>query len=563
MIYDPLGEYEGSLKGIHKQNVEEFFDGLVSKAGTDIEANRATIKKRNIASDGARAEDSRAGTHKGLKIFLIIMCVVLGLAAIIVPFAFQEILAVVIAVPISCAILMAAFIVIIVVRINKVIKQASDKADALKSRVAELNIEAGGQMASLNSLFTYDICEDLVAKTLPLIRIDKRADADKIDYITRLGVKPRDGQTSVASLRTGNSGGNPFLLVNYKNQNFVQKTYKGSMTVSWTVRVTDSKGHTHTEVRSQMLVATVTKPVPNYYNDTYLYYANEAAPNLGFSRAPVVKAGSSEKDIERLVKKGAKRLEKKAQTAVKKGETFTMLANADFEVLFGAENRDHEVQFRLMYTPLAQQNMIKLIKNRDDFYMYKAGKLNAVYPALGADIPEPVEFCGVDYDGMREKFVSFNCSYFEGLYHAFSPLFAVPLYQSETGDFAYNTECKRITDWEAEPALYKLLPEFVPDNAATDTILNVSLCEDVFEEYADKSGAVDLSVTGLSFVGEPRVDHVPRMAGNGVTYMVPVHWTEYLPIHRTRRVRAENADISEQDAGKIVHGLKFTLLKKQ
>ncbi len=560
MIYDPLDEYEHSLKEAHRRNVEEYFDGLVNKAGTDIESNRATIKRRNAFSDSARAEDDRAGRNKGLKVFFIILCVLLFIAAIVVPILTKDILAVAISVPIACAAIAAGLIVLIVKKINKTIKQATDKANALKKKVEELNAEAYGQTASLNALFTYDICEDLVAKTLPLIRIDRRFDSDKFDALAPLGMKMPDGRTSVACLRSGNSGGNPFMLVKYVNQRFIQETYSGSLTVSWTETETDSEGHTHVVTHTQTLVATVVKPKPDYYTDTYLYYANEAAPDLHFSRAPVVKAGSDEKDIERLVKKGEKRLEKKAQKAVKNGETFTKLANSDFEVLFGAENRDNEVQFRMMYTPLAQQNMIKLIKNRDDFYFTKSGKLNIVYPALGSEIPEPDVFRGNDHDAMREKFISFNCSYFEGLYHAFSPLFAVPLYQSETGGFTYNTECKRITEWEIETDLYSLLPELVPDGAATDTIIAVREVDSaMLGENAPQPGGVAIEATGLSFAGEPRVDYVPRVAGNGRMYSVPVPWIEYIPIYRTRYVTAENAD-GGGVFGTNVHGLGLTVL---
>ena len=52
---------------------------------------------------------------------------------------------------------------------------------------------------------------------------------------------------------------------------------------------------------------------------------------------------------------------------MKNGGQFQEMANSEFDVLFGANDRDHEVQFRLMYTPLAQRNTVDLIKDKKYF----------------------------------------------------------------------------------------------------------------------------------------------------------------------------------------------------
>lgn len=50
-------------------------------------------------------------------------------------------------------------------------------------------------------------------------------------------------------------------------------------------------------------------------------------------------------------------------------KSITLLANDEFEVLFRALNRNNEVQFRLLFTPLAQQNMIDLLLDKTEGFM--------------------------------------------------------------------------------------------------------------------------------------------------------------------------------------------------
>ena len=54
---------------------------------------------------------------------------------------------------------------------------------------------------------------------------------------------------------------------------------------------------------------------------------------------------------------------------------FTAMTNDKFDVLFGATDRTNETEFRLLFTPLAQNSMINLIENAkpygDDFYFVK------------------------------------------------------------------------------------------------------------------------------------------------------------------------------------------------
>jgi hypothetical protein len=84
-------------------------------------------------------------------------------------------------------------------------------------------------------------------------------------------------------------------------------------------------------------------------------------------------SGKSDKDNDKFVASRVKDLDKLEEKAVKAGKTFTKLGNDEFEAFFGADDRDNEVEYRLLFTPLAILNEMDLIKNPapfgDDFYM--------------------------------------------------------------------------------------------------------------------------------------------------------------------------------------------------
>ena len=58
------------------------------------------------------------------------------------------------------------------------------------------------------------------------------------------------------------------------------------------------------------------------------------------------------------------------------------MSNTRFEVLFGALDRTNEVQFRELFTPLAQTNMVDLILSKtgygDDFNFRKRRRMNEI-----------------------------------------------------------------------------------------------------------------------------------------------------------------------------------------
>ena len=90
------------------------------------------------------------------------------------------------------------------------------------------------------------------------------------------------GNCSKLAIQSGTILGNPFAFFKELEMNIVDYRYEGTLVITWTTMVSTKNGM-RTVTHTQTLHAYVTKPRPMYSIDTYLMYANDAAPNLTFS----------------------------------------------------------------------------------------------------------------------------------------------------------------------------------------------------------------------------------------------------------------------------------------
>ncbi|MCH5152562.1 MAG: hypothetical protein J1F68_01185 [Clostridiales bacterium] len=553
-ILQPIQQFNNEFKDKHRALTEEYFDKLVAESGVDEQENAHLMSERSKALNKLKAADHTVQNHKYLRGWLIFLIVVLLLATIVTAVVFAKsdnlfFLAILLPIVACCG--AVALILVIVKVLNNKIKHGNSVVDEFKKQVADIESQAWEQMRPLNIKYGWNIPDKLIYNTLPHIQLDKYFDEDKHDYFKHnfgLDVSGKN-DVSVYCARSGNSCGNPFLLIRYFVREIVPHTYSGSLTVSWTERYTDSEGKSHTRTEYQTLVATVVKPKPEYYFTTCLYYGNDAAPDLKFSRNPTVPKNASDKKIASLVRSGEKQLEKKSREAVKKGQSFNKLANSEFEVLFGATDRNHETQFRMMFTPLAQQNMVQLLKCKepygDDFTFEKNGCENIIYSSHSADLDidaNPAQFASFDLAQARENFINFNMQYFASIYFDFAPLFSIPIYQQErpTRHFGECTNHGNIGDFEMESVANYFRKELLaPEDATTPQILK-AVPVNVSEQ------ATLAEITSYAYRGEDRLTYVPEMARNGRTYQVPVHWVEYIPVQKQSYLQMQAVQLTRE-----------------
>lgn len=564
-ILEPLKEYSRYQKQFD-DSVDKTFEDLVKKSNIDVEKNRNTVKMYDEADVEYKKEKKKLHTLRGWRSFLIFLSIVGGVAAVIGGLMIygaittdSSILAGVLTAVIGPVVMIVSILNITLV-LNKKIKALKEVVKVLKQNADLILEEAWKQMAPLNKLFNSDITNNMVNDLDTVIQIDRYYSVLHEVYLHKYYKFPyfSNDNSSTINMVVGTITGNPFVISRELEVEMGMKTYEGSLVVTWTETRRDSQGKTYTVTHSQTLIATVTKPCPFYDTETFLVYCNESAPDLNFSRKPQAH-GKDDKQIERMVKRGEKKLAKIAEDDMKHGDgSFVAMSDTEFDVLFGAFDRDNENQFRLLFTPLAQRNTIDLVKDSpygDDFYFAKQGKLNTIYSHHGDtwDMLAGRNISSYSVDLAKQMFTNYNCNFFKNLYFMLAPLLSIPLYQQfkpNDMDIDLSSETN-IAAREAE-----MLVNILPDNyigakgSATRVIPKV--------KFISSIGEVDcIMIYAYSYSITTRTDFVPRVAGNGRMYSVPVNWDEYNPLMKTTEALIFDANgLSNETYAQLVDMLK-------
>lgn len=528
-LLEPLKGYETYFKDTHDSNLKEYFNSLLEKSQVNEEQNRQTAAEYRKALADAQAVAKKIKKYKALRVLLIVCAVIGGilcLGAILNPFLL-----------IAGIPLIAVSIILIIKKLKPLIKSAGEEYDKLNARANELLSEAEAQMAPLNALFDSTDTYRVIEKTLPEMKFHSAftqpAEDNFIENFGRTDII--DSEMTVTDVVSGELYANPFAYTRAVRHVMGTQPYVGTLVIRWTETYRDSKGHTRTRTRTQTLTATVVKPKPFYHEETYLGYGSQSAPRLNFSRSAAHNERLSEKELEKKLKRGERELKKMSEDAIKDGKSFQEMANSEFEVLFDADNRDNEMEFRLMFTPLAQKNTVSLLRSHvgygDDFDFIKRGRFNVIkseHSQSWCMDTSPQRYMSYDVDISRESFISFNNEYFKSVYFDFAPLMAVPAYQEESVhslsvDAIENYSCKY--SLEEYESLANMLGQrhFEHPESRTRAILKAS-------HISNSNGVNRVQITAYSYTTVERIDFVPVLGGDGKIHPVPVPWTEYIPV---------------------------------
>lgn len=551
LSFDPIDFYKGPLKAEYDKSAAEFLNALVRVANIDEAANRKIVAEINRLKK--KIEDTQK-TLVGFK-FLLALCIFLLVAGVVMAIVGicldLEILTKILLIAIGAVVAIGMVLLIFLV-INKKIKNLNSIFEKHQAAYYQALNQGIAMLNPFRQLLTYKDFIRLVNRTTDVIKLDEELKPQKLLMLHSLyNYNYRYNQNvSVCSVQSGDISSNPFIRVKLFATEMVNFTYVGRRTVTW-AETYHSNGRTYTRTVSQTLTATVVKPVPKYYFDSAVIYGNEAAPDLSFTRRPSgVETDSTEKQIDNLVKKGEKQLEKLTEKATKQGREFQALANSEFDVLFGALNRDNEVQYRLLFTPLAQQNMVEIITSKepygDDFYFKKDKKLNIVSTLHGKDMfdYDPSIFNQYyDYDLLKKDFLIYLKNLFGSLYFDLAPILAIPLYQTtDAGLYNPGEILNHVSTLEAESFVNEMAKVadlvFRPQEAAEKLILKVN--------YQNSVGETDIfDVVAYSYQKIPNVTVVPVMANNGRLYDVAVNWFDFIPVNKTSRVGIRQFDLRD------------------
>ena len=514
VIFDPLEEYEAKFRNLHAENTAKFLAALVERSGVDIEQNRRTVSELNLYKENLSKLKKKLNWLRFLR---VLMCITI----LLIP--------------------------LVILKTTPKIRALRTEIDEAQTRADALLAEANNQMLPLNSLFTDRDALRLIESTIPLIAFDDKFTVkQEADMIINYDFEGNDDpEQSTIDVLAGTYNENPFLFENKRIHTMGTETYHGYKTIHWTEHYIDSNGKMRSRSRSQTLHATVTKPKPFYSTQVVLTYCAQGGPELSFTRDAGHLHTKSERQIERLVKRGEKKLERKEDKALRRNEEFVSMANSEFEVLFDALDRDNEVQFRTLFTPLAQTNMVDLILSKagfgDDFHFIKRKRTNRIISghSQGRLINLlPGNYVSYSYDIIEENFTGKNAAFFKAVYFDFAPLLAIPLYQERPVH-----SLKPIPDYSQ---LYSFKECEVLANAVDEryVVHPASKTQAIIKsDFVRSENNIDETcITAYTYDIEKRVDYVSVHGGDGRFHSVPVEWDEYMPLENSGHFYVSTAD---------------------
>lgn len=533
---DQFQEYKEKFRGI----AEKTFDELTTASGIDPEANRTLCRE---LQDLRSNNEKTAKTLKWWTVLCVFMYIVAAVSVITcISKGFQNGWLV----PTLCIVLAVAMLVLLFWKIHPIIKKYKSIKNEQETLIKNKEQEAWEMMAPLNQLYDWDVFNRMMTQAVPRLEFDPYFTNQRLaDLVNSYGWDENfSKERSVVYSHSGLINGNPFVIARTRKMEWGTKEYKGELTVKWKTIEIDSEGKKHERNHSETLHASVHKPFPEYYEKTRLIYGNTAAPDLNFTRDindDKLEVGS------RAYKRKLKDIEKFSKDLK---NDFTMATNEEFDVLFTTTDRNHNQQYFQLFDPLAQENMVKIIRDNiqgygDDFQFVKHRKLNTLTAEHMQKLPldmNPRMFWNSNYDEAKQVFLKTTCENFRAIYFGFAPLLSIPMYQQIRPVSAiYGTDMPRQSSyWEHESlANFYGDDKFADPSCATQCILKTT-------ENRKGDGTVEVQVRAYGYRAEHRIEYVSKYCSNGNYYDVPVHWDEYLPVMGSGTLEMQEDTVDER-----------------
>lgn len=523
-IYDPLTEYVNVFRDRFKEVAETTFAELAEEAQVDIEANHETCRQLYATEKILSSVKTRIGWWMAWCVLLWLVVV----GGIIVVFVLQQelerhILTVIVVVLVA--------IVYLFMGVHPRLKVLKSERDGLAATVDQFKKEAWEQMSPLNRLYDWDVLTRMMSKTVPRLEFDPYFTTQRLADLKMVynWDDSFNAERSVIYSHSGLINGNPFVICRTRKMEMGSKTYYGTKTITWTTQERGADGKYHTVRHSEVLTASVTAPYPEYFEKTRLIYGNTAAPDLIFYRK---QSGLAGKEGSLSFKWKKRSLRKKARNLTT--ADFAMMTNEEFEVAFNTSNRNNNQQFALLFTPLAQESMLKLLEDYevgygDDFDFEKHKMINTIIPnhmqELNLDM-NPDQYRHFDYDKAKVDFYTINARYFRAIYFSLAPLLCVPMYQQiRPQQDIYGHDMQRHSAfWEHEAlANFWGQDHFKHPSCVTDCILKTT-------QTKGRGDNSTITVYAHGYRSEQRLTYISKWGGDGRSHRVPVYWDEFLPV---------------------------------
>lgn len=523
-VYDPLDEYANVFRDKFEQVAKDTFAQIAEEAQVDVKANEETCRH---LYDTEKIHSKVDETYGWYIFYWVALWGIVAGGPLWALFKYHD-LSVWALILIGVAVAGALWLQL--TKVNPRRNELQEQLNNLQQTINQYRDEAWQQMWPLNRLFDWDILARMMSQTVPKLQFDPYFTTQRLADLQQ--VYGWDGSfnegRSVLYSHSGLINGNPFVLCRTRKMVMSTKTYEGSLTIYWTTEEKGSDGKYHIESHSQTLRAELEAPYPKYYEKTRLIYGNTAAPDLTFYRE---QSGLANKEGSLSYKWKHHKLQKKAQD-LKNGD-FALMTNEDFEVAFDTSDRNNNHQYALLFTPLAQNTMLKLLKDKeigfgDDFDFVKKKMINTIIPEHLQDMVidfNPDQYSSFDYHKAESNFYEINARYFKAIYFALAPLLCVPMYQQirSQKDIYGSDMPKHSSFWEHEAlANFWGQDKFKHPQCVTKSILKT-------EETVQDNQSI-ITVYAHGYRCERRLSYISKKGNDGQWHDVPVYWDDYQPV---------------------------------
>lgn len=553
-LLEPLKYYKTEFAEKFLNKLTDTFEDLLKKSNINIEANRKSVDEYKQLSNINEKNKSILKWLNRFSSLLTTVFIILIIYEIRNIMVLKKLIAM--NIPIQNIATKVSITGLLVIAIGflvfKYLKGKKlmfiQKIETLENELNQKQTECYSQVEPFLKLFESNMANKIITEIIPTLNLDRNFKIDRFaDLVQNYGLREQLAENiSTKDLISGEILGNPFVIIKSLQNDVVDEVYHGSLTVSWTEYYTEN-GERKSRSRSQTLRASIVKPKQIFEEKICLVYGNEAAEHLNFTRRPEFIHNFTPKELKKYLKKAEKEIKKKSEKAIKNGESFMEMGNLEFDALFGALNRDNEVEFRVLFTPIAQKNMLDLLKDKDfgdDFTFYKIEKLNEISNDNNWILNvNKAYYRDFSFDVIKEKFYDINKKYFSNFYRLFLPILTIPVYhQHKSQNYIYGNEFTYNYNPYSSEVMANLLGEslFSDNETTTPSILKtntISIQEDI-----------DLvEVTGKSYKTVQRTQYVPVRADNGSVYDVPVDWIEYIPLTAVGKMELKKVNMEEKD----------------
>ncbi len=553
-LLDPLNYYKNELAEKFLVELKSKFEALLKDSRIDVEVNRESVREYDEILSSKEKDEKKLKWVKRASFLIVVAIVYLILLEIdgIQKLRYfldngQPIKDAVVKV-LGVTFIMVALIILNFKYLQRKKRGLNEVINHLEKVLKEKEEECYSQVEPLLNLFDNNMANQIITDIIPTLVLDEDFKMERYGNLVRnFGLATRLGEDfSTSDIISGEILGNPFIVIKNILNKVENQEYTGSLNVSWTEHYTENGERKSRTVR-QTLTASVIKPKQVFENKITLVFGNEAAEHLSFSREAQYVHNLNDKKLHSYIERVQKEIKRRSEKAIKNGGSFLEMGNLEFDALFKALDRDNEVEFRVLFTPIAQRNMINLIKDKefgDDFNYHKIQRLNNISNDRDwlLNIPRSY-YRDFSYDRIEEKYYNINKSYFSNFYRLFLPILSIPIYhQHKSLKYIYGNEFNCNYNPYTSEIMANLLGEgvFSHPESTTKSILKTNTLL--------TKGDVDLvEVMSKSYKEVQRTDYISVRAGNGKYYDVPINWIDYVPLTSTGKMELKRVNMGEKE----------------